>query len=120
MKKFFILVLSIVCLYGCTVSPNIEDLQERTASTVEELIREDNNEEVSIRLDKYFLSEQIDDLTYKGFIKATAFIKTASFDWDKNKIVDTRDSLKFYRPVIIKFRDKKYDYYTISIQSEEQ
>ena len=120
MKKLFILVLGIVCLYGCVTSPSIELLQEKTLSDVEELITEDNNEELSIRLDRYFLSEQVDDLTYKGSVKATAFYKKTSWDWNRNRIVDTKDSLKFYKSVIIKFRDKKYDYYTISIQSEEQ
>ena len=65
------------------------------------------------------LSEQVDDLTYKGTLKATAFYKSSKWDSKRYKFVDVPDSTKLYRTVIIKFRDKKYDYYTISIQADE-
>ena len=71
-------------------------------------------------MDRYFLSEQVDDLTYKGTLKATAFYNKTR--WDRKRlefVADVPDSTKLYRTVIIKFRDKKYDYYTISIQADE-
>lgn len=120
MKKILILILGIILLHGCTTIPSIEKVQDATADSVEKLLTEDNNEELSFRMDRYFLSEQIDELTYKGTLKATAFILHRKWDWNKNKFYNAKDSLKLYRTVTIKFRDKKYDYYTISIQSEEQ
>ena len=104
---------------GCSTIPSIETVQESSAESVESLLIEDNNEELSYRLDRYFLSEQVDDLTYKGTLKATAFYKSPDYDWNSHQFVDKEDSTKFYRTVIIKFRDKKYDYYTISIQESE-
>lgn len=106
-------------LAGCSLAPSIDRVQEDTAEGVEELLTEDNNEKISLRLDRYFLSEQVDDLTYKGTLKATAFYKSSKWDSKRYKFVDVPDSTKLYRTVIIKFRDKKYDYYTISIQADE-
>ena len=110
---------ALLTLIGCSSVPSIEKVQESSAEGVESLLTEDNNEELSYRLDRYFLSEQVDDLTYKGSLKATAFYKSPGYDWDRHDIVYKEDSTKFYRTVIIKFRDKKYDYYTISIQESE-
>lgn len=104
---------------GCSSAPKIEEVEKDTKEGVEQLLTEDNNEELTLRLDRYFLSEQVDDLTYKGTLKATAFYKSSKWDKNRFKIVEVPDSTKLYRNVIIKFRDKKYDYYTISIQADE-
>lgn len=110
---------ALLSLIGCSTAPSIEKVEESTAKGVEELLTEDNNENLSLRMDRYFLSEQVDELTYKGMLKATAFYKSATWDRNRFKVVEVPDSTKLYRTVIIKFRDKKYDYYTISIRSED-
>ena len=113
-------IATLLSLIGCSTVPSIEKVQESTADGVESLLTEDNNEELSLRMDRYFLSEQVDDLTYKGTLKATAFYNKTR--WDRKRlefVADVPDSTKLYRTVIIKFRDKKYDYYTISIQADE-
>lgn len=121
MKKLLttFMLATLLTLIGCSTAPSIEKVQESTAEGVEALLTEDNNEELSLRMDRYFLSEQVDELTYKGSLKATAFYKSSKADWNLHKIVEVADSTKLYRTVIIKFRDKKYDYYTISIQADE-
>ena len=110
---------SLLLLMGCSSAPKIEDVEKDTKDGVEQLLTEDNNDELTLRLDRYFLSEQVDDLTYKGTLKATAFYKSPQWDSNRLKIVQVPDSTKLYRNVVIKFRDKKYDYYTISIQADE-
>ena len=112
-------IASLLFMMGCSSVPKIEDVERDTKEGVEQLLTEDNNEGLSLRLDRYFLSEQVDDLTYKGTLKATAFYKSSKWDSNRYKIVEVPDSTKLYRTVIIKFRDKKYDYYTISIQADE-
>lgn len=123
MKKKLLTTLAITTLlflFGCSTVPSIEEVQESTAAGVESLLTEDNNEELSLRMDRYFLNEQVDDLTYKGKLKATAFYNKPRWDRKRLELVaDVPDSTKLYRTVIIKFRDKKYDYCTISIQAEE-
>ena len=105
-KMSFILAAFITFMFtGCSNSPSIEDVEESTREGVENLLTEDNSKKVSMRMDRYFLSEQVDDLTYTGTVKTTVFLKYGR----------STDSLKVYRPVTIKFRSKKYDYYTISI-----
>lgn len=66
-------ISTLLSLIGCSSVPSIEKVQESSAEGVENLLTVDNNEEMSYHLDRYFLSEQVDDLTYKGSIKATAF-----------------------------------------------
>ena len=121
MKKILttLALTTLFALIGCSTAPSIEDVQESTAEGVESLLTEDNNENLFLRMDRYFLSEQVDELTYKGTLKATAFYKSPKWDDRRYKFVDVPDSTKLYRTVIIKFRDKKYDYYTISIQTDE-
>jgi hypothetical protein len=100
--------------------PTIEEAEEYTADGVEELLMEDNNDELTLRMDRYFLDEQIDDYTFKGSLKGTAFYKKAR--WDRNRLTyvyDVPDSMKFYKPVIIRFRDKKYKSFSITIGKEE-
>ena len=113
-------ITTLLFLIGCSIAPSIEKVQESTADGVESLLTEDNNEELSLRMDRYFLSEQVDELTYKGTLKATAFYNKTRWDRKRLEFVsDVPDSTKLYRSVIIKFRDKKYDYFTITIQADE-
>ncbi len=106
---------SLLLMMGCSSVPKIEDVEEDSKEGVERLLTEDNNDKLTYRLDRYFLSEQVDDLTYKGTMKATAFRKSQKFDSYRLEMVQVTDSTKLYRNVIIKFRDKRYDFYTISI-----
>lgn len=110
---------TLLTFVGCSSVPSIEEVQEETKEGVEELLTEDNNKELSLRMDRFFLSEQVDDLTYKGTLKATAFYKSSRWDSRRYRIIEVPDSTKLYRTVIIKFRDKKYDFYTISITEDE-
>ena len=112
-------LVALLSLIGCSTAPSIEKVEESTAKGVEELLTEDNNAELSFRMDRYFLSEQVDELTYKGSLKATAFYKSPKWDSNRFKMIEVPDSTKLYRTVIIKFRDKKYDSYTIQIRSED-
>ena len=105
----------LLIMMGCSSVPKIEDVEEDSKEGVERLLTEDNNDKLTYRLDRYFLSEQVDDLTYKGILKATAFRKSQKFDSYRLEMVQVTDSTKLYRNVIIKFRDKRYDFYTISI-----
>lgn len=118
MKKLLITfaIATLLSLIGCSSVPSIETVQESTVDDVESLLTEDNNEELSFRMDRYFLQERVDDLTYKGCLKATLFYKSPEWDSKQYKVVEVLDSTKLYRTVIIKFWDKKYDHYTISIQ----
>ena len=58
---------------GCNCVPTINEVTEGTLKPVEELLTEDNNSKRYVRLDRYFLNEQVDKLTYKGTLKATVF-----------------------------------------------
>ena len=110
---------SLLFMMGCSFAPKIEDVEKSTKEGVEELLTEDNNDELSFRLDRYFLSEQVDEMTYKGTLKATAFYNSPKWDSNRFKVIQVPDSTKLYRTVIIKYRDKKYDHYTISIKAKD-
>lgn len=115
MKKILILVLSVLCLCSCSREPSILDVENGSYDTVETLFAEMVTEylhEAGIsreiwecRMDKYFLYEHPDDLTYKGTLKGTILV----FDYNQN------DSVKVYKPVTIKFIDKKYERYAVQI-----
>ena len=111
-----LLTLSAICLLfslsGCSFAPSIEEVEEFTARAVEGLLVEDNNEELVLRMDRYFLSEKTDELTYVGSLKATALYYGP---WHKS----VPDSTKLYRTVTIKFRDRHYEHYTITIEDDE-
>lgn len=66
-------------------------------------------------MDRYFLSEQVDDFTFKGFLKATKYCPIGR----KYKSSILSDSTKVYRTVEIKFRNKKYDSYVITIKNQD-
>ena len=122
MRKILITLAlaALLAMIGCTTAPSIEKVRVDTTESVRNLLTEDNNADLSLRMDRYFLSEQVDELTYKGTLKATAFYNKTRWDIRQMKFVrDVPDSTKLYRTVIIKFFDKKYDGYTISIQADE-
>ena len=109
--KLLALATATFILFGCKdKAPDIQKVQDATESSVEQLLTEDNNEQIYLRMDRYFLSEQTNPLTYEGYLKATAFFH----------IFPTRtDSLKVYKKVVIKFQDKDYDAYSILITKYE-
>ena len=119
MKKQ-IVILSLICLLAsCVSAPTIDEVETQTREGVEELLTEDNNENLSFRLERYFLTEQTDDLTYVGTLKATAFYKDKRWNDRTLRIQEVLDSTRLYRSVEIKFRDKKYQHYTISIKGDD-
>lgn len=116
--KWFLTTLSLLVLTfmaSCSSAPKLEEVQKRTKEKVEELLTEDNNDELSFRLNEYYLLKKVDDLTYSGILETTAFYR--HLEWDDNKfdLVQKRDSLNFYRDVIIKFHSKNYSDCTILI-----
>lgn len=119
MKKLLIFIVTLFFVMGCNWVPTINEVTEGTLEPVEELLTEDNNSKRYVRLDRYFLNEQVDKLTYKGTLKATVFYEKESykrFGQYNYRWVTELDSLKIYRTVTITFMDKKYEQYTISIQ----
>lgn len=119
MKRMILLITGILLLSSsCHRMPSIDKVQEATEEGVRDLLTEDNNELLTYRMDRYFLSEQIDDYTFVGTLKATAFMTSPL--GKVLKAFSGTDSLKLYRTVIIKFRDKKYESYTITIKGQEE
>lgn len=121
MKKLLLplTLLLALCVSGCNIQPSIEKVEESSRDTVEQLLTEDNREDVYLRMDRYFLSEKQDLLTYVGTVKATLFYKDTDWDWKRHEYVDKIDSIKLYRKVVVKFRDKKYNHYTVTIKEED-
>ena len=105
MKRFLVFILGAMLICSCSTKPDIQDVEDNTRADVESLLTEDNNGRLWLRMDRYFLSDDTQPLTYRGYLKATAFYR----------FYNRTDSLKVYYDVTIKFRDKKYDWYTISI-----
>ena len=91
-------------------APSIESVERRVKSGVEDLLTEDNTNNNYYQLDRFFLSEQTDPLTYIGSLKATYYWKSWNGSFQNQRV---------YKDVIIKFRDKNYESYTISIKAQE-
>lgn len=47
-------IATLLSFIGCSTVPSIEEVQESTADGVESLLTEDNNEELSLRMDRFF------------------------------------------------------------------
>lgn len=105
----------LIFMTGCSSSPNLEEVQKKTREKVEELLTEDNNDELSFRLNKYYVVKKDDDLTYSGILETTAFYNRLEWDDLKFDFAQKRDSLNLYRDVIVKFNDKNHNSCTIII-----
>ena len=117
-KSVLFLVPLGIILSSCWYSPDIDLVEEETRDDVERLLTEDNNKDTYCRLDRYFLSEHPDDLTYTGFLKGMYFYNNRRYDFNRYKFITFKDSTKFYRNVVVKFRDKNYDHFVISISAD--
>lgn len=113
MKPFYLFPLALL-VAACSSAPSIDDLKENSYSLVEQLLTEDDNENVSHRLDRYILDQHPDKLTYTGTIKATEFTRTTAEDGTVQV-----DSTKFYRDVVITFHGTDYDKYTVTFYETE-
>ena len=123
MKKFeFIkkvlvgfMATQLMLMAGCSSAPKLEEVENSTRKNVEALLTEDNNEELTYRMDDYFLTEQVDDLTYKGILRGTAFFQKLKWDDEQFKVIQVLDSSKIYLNVTIKYCDKEYEHYLVFI-----
>ena len=115
------IIVSGLFLIACNSTPSIDEVENAVKDGVEALLTEDNNADKHFRMDRFFLSENPEPLVYTGTLKTTCFYKNPTGEWDRRNLrfIATLDSLKMYRKVTIKFRDKKYDYYTIEIAAPE-
>jgi len=112
MKLFHLLPLALLAV-ACNNAPDIDDLKENSYQSVIQLLTEDDNETVTHRLDRYILDQHPDDLTYTGTVKVTEFTHKA----DESGAVQT-DSTKYYLDVVITFRGKEYEKYTVNLYAD--
>ena len=121
MKYRIILFIVLACctIIGCNSMPTIQEVREQTEDGVRELLMENYSDEIQLRMDRYFLDTQVDELTYTGALKATAFFKNPTWDSNRGIVVEVDDSIGFYRTVKIKFLDKKYEEYSITIDNDD-
>ena len=120
MKHIIPLIVFVCCIFvGCNTKPTIQEVCKATEDGVRELLMENYSDEIQLRMDRYFLDTQADELTYTGALKATAFFKNPTWDSKKGIVVEVDDSISFYRTVKIKFFDKKYEEYSITIDTDE-
>ena len=105
----------LIFMTSCSSAPKLEEVEKRTKDKVEELLTEDNNDELSFRLNKYCVVKKVDGLTYNGILETTAFYKHTEWDDLIFDFVQKRDSLNLQREVIVKFHDKNYNSCTIII-----
>lgn len=110
MKRVLILLSLIFCLISCTSNPTITEIQEGTIEAAKELLEEDNNPDRYFRMDRYFIDENPSDLIYTGSLKSTLFYKS---------YFTGLDSLKLYFDVTVKFQDKTYKSFTISLEPKK-
>ena len=118
-ELFFASIVSLFLLASCSYTPTIEEVQEGVAEEVESLLTEDNNEDTYFRLERFFLNENPEPLVYTGVLKTTYYYKNPLGKWDPRRMqwLATQDSTKLYRDVMVRFRDKKYEHYTIEISA---
>lgn len=107
--------LAFCLLASCTTAPSLDDLKEDSYPSVVQLLTEDDNETVTHRLDRYILDKHPDKLTYTGTVKVTEFTHQA----DEAGAVRT-DSTKYYLDVVITFRGKEYEKYTVTFYGDEE
>ena len=114
MKLHYLLPLALL-MVACNSAPDIDDLKEDSYPLVEQLLTEDDNAVVQHRLDRYILDQHPEPLTYTGSIKVTEFNRTTAEDGTVQV-----DSVKYYRYVVIDFRDKKYEKYTLNLYTDKE
>ncbi len=103
----------LMLMAGCSSAPKLEEVENSTRKNVEELLTEDNNDELSFRLNNYYVVKKVDGLTYNGIIETTAFYKHREWDDLTFDFIQKQDSLNLQREVIVKFHDKNYNSCTI-------
>ena len=108
-----------ILMTSCSSTPKLEEVEKKTKDKVEELLTKDNNDELSFRLNKYYVVKKVDGLTYNGIIETTAFYNHLEWDDLTFNVVQKRDSLNLCRDVIVKFHDKDYNSCTIIISEEK-
>ena len=111
MKKILVLIAGIILLWSCTPKPTIEEVEDFTRADAESLLTEANKEDLYLRMDRYFLYDDSEDLTYKGYLRATAF-----YNIRYGSTIVRSDSLKVSYDVCVKFMDKRYKSYMIQLE----
>lgn len=101
MKKLLILLITILCIIGCNVAPTFEQIEEAVAPKIEEMILETSNSLIQTKVINFWLDEHPSPLIYTGHLNQMIYFED--------------DSLKLYKNVEVKFRDKKYNFYTLEI-----
>ena len=114
MKRFYLFPLALLVAACGNEAPSIDDLKEDSYPLVEQVLTEDDNAEVSHRLDRYTLDKHTEELTYTGTAKVTEFKKTTAEDGTVQV-----DSTKYYVDVEINFHGKDYDKYTVNVYKNE-
>ena len=114
MKHFYLFPLALLVAACGGGAPSIDDLEQDSYPLVEQVLTEDDNAEVSHRLDRYTLDKHTDELTYTGTAKVTEFKKTTT----ENGTVQV-DSTKYYVDVEINFHGTDYDKYTVNVYKDE-
>ena len=113
-KAFYLLPLALLVAACGGSAPSIDDLEEDSYPLVEKVLTEDDNAEVTHRLDRYTLDKHTDELTYTGTTKVTEFKHSKAEDG--TALVD---STKYYVDVEINFHGTDYDKYTVNVYRNE-
>ena len=113
-KAYYLLPLALLVAACGGSAPSIDDLEEDSYPLVEKVLTEDDNAEVTHRLDRYTLDKHTDELTYTGTAKVTEFKKTTVEDGTVQV-----DSTKYYVDVEINFHGTDYDKYTVNVYKDE-
>lgn len=113
MKKYFLLLSLLWIVSAC--APSIEKVETMSAQTVENALTEDNTDSKSLHLIRYCLSERVDALTYKGFLKAK-YVYTNFYPY---ALCYGKDSTNVMFDVEVKFRDRKYKCFVVSLQPRQ-
>ena len=114
MKHFYLFPLALLLAACGGGAPSIDDLEQDSYPLVEQVLTEDDNADVSHRLDRYTLDKHTDELTYTGTAKVTEFKKTTAEDGTVKV-----DSTKYYVDVEINFHGTDYDKYTVNVYKDE-
>lgn len=114
MKSHYLLLLALLVAACGNEAPSIDDLEQDSYPLVKQVLTEDDNAEVSHRLDRYTLDKHTDELTYTGTAKVTEFKHSKAEDGTVKV-----DSAKYYVDVEINFHGTDYDKYTVNVYKDE-